>query len=202
MSDGTAPAIGLWEFTSVPAGIRCADDIIKGAPVRSTLTGTTHPGKYVVLVIGDTASVEVAGDIVGETERPTLVDSVFLPDVAPEVAGALTAPSTPLKARGDAIGVVETTTVAAGIDAADAAVKHADVALAGLRLADGLGGKAYFVVDGPVGEVQAAVEAAIDRCGDLIADQVVIAQLTPELREDLEEAAQFVDRLRVHGERP
>ncbi len=201
MSESPTPAIGLWEFTSIPAGIECADAIIKGAPVTTTLTGTTHPGKYVVLVIGDTASVVVAGDIVRDVSRPSLVDSVFLPDVATAVARALVEPHAPMRAKEEAVGVVETATIAAGIDAADAAVKHADVTLSGLRLADGLGGKAYFIVDGTVGEVQAALEAAVDRCGSLISDTVVIPQLTPELREDLEVAAHFLDRLAAHGGR-
>ncbi len=201
MSDTSTPAIGLWEFTSIPAGIECADAIIKGAPVATVLTGTTHPGKYVVLAIGDTASVEVATDIVGDVPRPSLVDSVFLPDVATAVARSLVEPHAALGTREEAVGVVETATIAAGIEAADAAVKHADVSLAGLRLADGLGGKAYFIVDGTVGEVQAALEAAAARCGTRISDSVIIPQLTPELREDLEAAAHFVDRLVAHGGR-
>jgi microcompartment protein CcmL/EutN len=195
------PAVGLWEFTSIPAGVECADAIVKGAPIESILTGTTHPGKYVVLVIGDTASVDVAWDIVNEIPRPSLVGAVFLPDIADAVADALVNPHAVLTAEAEAVGVVETPTIAAGIDAADAAVKHADVALGGLRLADGLNGKAYFVVDGVVGEVQAAVEASLDRCGELISDSVVIPRLTRELREDLEAAAHFIDRLAAHGGR-
>lgn len=194
-----APALGIWEFSSIPAGIECADAIIKGAPVDSISTGTTHPGKYVVLVTGDTASVEVAGDIVTEWVRPSLIDSVFLPDIAPDVAAALLGPERPVSLDAEAVGVVETFSVSAGVDAADAAVKHAHVALSGLHLADGLGGKAYFIVDGTVGEVDAAVEAAIDRSGEAVTDSVVIAQLTPELRIDLEAATRFADRVAAYG---
>ncbi|MEN8238747.1 MAG: BMC domain-containing protein [Actinomycetota bacterium] len=194
------PSLGIWEFSSVPAGIECADAIIKGAPVDSISTGTTHPGKYVVLVTGDTASVEVAGDIVSDRPRPSLIDSVFLPDVASAVAVALLGPEQAVSLDAEAVGVVETSSVAAGIDAADAAVKHAHVSLSGLRLADGLGGKAYFIVDGTVGEVDAAVDAANDRSGDAVTDSVVIPQLTPELRIDLEAAARFADRVAAYGD--
>jgi microcompartment protein CcmL/EutN len=196
-----SPALGIWEFSSVPAGIECADAIVKGAPVDSISTGTTHPGKYVVLVTGDTASVDVAGDIVAERARPSLIDSVFLPDVAASVAAALLGPEQPVSLDAEAVGVVETSSIAAAINAADAAVKHAHVSLSGLRIADGLGGKAYFVVDGTVGEVDAAVEAANDRSGEAVTDSVVIAQLTPELRIDLEAAARFVDRIATYGDR-
>ncbi len=195
------PALGIWEFSSVPAGIECADAIIKGAPVDTISTGTTHPGKYVILVTGDTASVEVAGDIVAERERPSLIDSVFLPDVAQAVADTLLAPERSVNIHAEAVGVVETSSVAQGVNAADAAVKHAHVSLSGLRLADGLGGKAYFIVDGSVGEVDAAVEAAHDRSGTAITDSVVIAQLTPDLRIDLEAAARFADRVATYAER-
>jgi len=194
------PALGIWEFSSVPAGIECADAIIKGAPVDSISTGTTHPGKYVVLVTGDTASVEIAGDIVTERTRPSLIDSVFLADAAVAVAEALLGHERPVTLDAEAVGVVETSTISAGIDAADAAVKHANVSLSGLRLADGLGGKAYFIVDGTVGEVDAAVEAANDRSGDGVTDCVVIAQLTPELRVDLEAATRFADRVATYGD--
>jgi len=194
-------ALGIWEFSSIPAGIECADAIIKGAPVDSISTGTTHPGKYVVLVTGDTASVEVAGDIVAERERPSLIDSVFLPDIAPDVADALLGPERLVSVDAEAVGVVETSSIAAGVDAADAAVKHARVALSGLRLADGLGGKAYFIVDGSVGEVDAAVDAANDRAGGSVTDSVVIAQLTPELKADLEAAVRFADRVATYGNR-
>jgi microcompartment protein CcmL/EutN len=196
------PALGIWEFSSVPAGIECADAIIKGAPVDTISTGTTHPGKYVVLVTGDTASVEISGDIASERVRPSLIDSVFLPDIATAVAEALLGPERPVALDAEAVGIVETSTVAAGVNAADAAVKHANVSLSGLRIADGLGGKAYFIVDGTVGEVDAAVEAAIDRSGDAVTDSVVIAQLTPELRIDLEAAARFADRVATYGTRP
>jgi microcompartment protein CcmL/EutN len=195
------PAIGIWEFSSVPAGVECADAIIKGAPVDSISTGTTHPGKYVVLVTGDTASVEVAGDIVTEQVRPSLIDSVFLADAAMEVAEALLGPERPVSLVAEAVGVVETVSVAAGVNAADAAVKHAHVSLSGLRLADGLGGKAYFIVDGTIGEVDAAVEAANERSGEAVIDSVVIAPLTPELRDDLEAAARFADRVATYGDR-
>lgn len=195
------PALGIWEFSSIPAGIECADAIIKGTPVDSISTGTTHPGKYVVLVTGDTASVEIAGDIVTERDRPSLIDSVFLADVALAVAEALLGPERTVILDAEAVGVVETASVAACVDAADAAVKHAHVSLSGLRLADGLGGKAYFIVDGTVGEVDAAVEAASERSGDAITDSVVIAQLTPDLRTDLEAAARFADRVATYGDR-
>lgn len=176
-------------------GIHAADAIAKASPVSRLLTGTTHPGKYVVLTAGDTASVEVALDAVSDLDL-TLDDVRFLPDVDPRVVAALD-PDHRSTRVGDAIGIVETTTVASCVDAADAAVKAADVDLSGLHLADGLGGKAYLVVDGSVGDVEAAVDAAIERSAGSLVNSVVIPRLTDDLREDLAASDRFLDRLRT-----
>ena len=199
MSDqAIASAVGVWEFGSIVDGIHAADAIAKGSPIASFFTGTTHPGRYVILVGGDTASVDVARDIVEDLDLVCL-DTRFLPDIADEVLAIVTGPDAPANSLGDAIGVVETATVSSGIDAADAAVKAADVTLDALRLADGIGGKAYLVVSGTVGNAQAAVEAAVERADSQIVSSVVIAQLTEDLRVDLASASRFLDRVRSRG---
>lgn len=197
MSDQRSPAIALWEFSSIVEGVNAADAIAKGAPVDLIYTGTTHPGKYLVLVAGDTASVEVATMIVDDL-TVTLIDVVFLPDVHPTVVDAMVSSDTTAPTHADAIGLIETTTIASGVDAADAAVKAADVALSSLRMADGIDGKAYFIVEGVIGDVEAAVEAGRTRAADHLVASIVIAQLTDELRADLAASAGFLDRVRAH----
>ena len=197
MSDQRSPAIALWEFASIVEGVNAADAIAKGAPIALLYTGTTHPGKYVVLVAGDTASVEVATIIVADLSVQ-LIDDVFLADIDPSVADAMVSSDTSAATAAEAIGLVETSTVASGVDAADAAVKAADVELAALRMADGIDGKAYLVVEGTIGEVEAAVEAGVARAGSKLVASVVIPQLTDDLREDLAASSRFLDRARAH----
>jgi microcompartment protein CcmL/EutN len=197
LSDQRSPAIALWEFTSIVEGVNAADAIAKGAPIDVLYTGTTHPGKYVVLVAGDTASVEVATIIVSGLDVD-LIDLVFLADIDPSVAEAMVSSDTAAATTAEAVGLVETATVASGVDAADAAVKAADVQLCALRMADGIDGKAYLVVEGTVGQVEAAVEAGVERAGERLVASVVIPQLTEELRSDLSASARFLDRARAH----
>jgi microcompartment protein CcmL/EutN len=178
-------------------GVNAADAIAKSAPIDLLYTGTTHPGKYLVLVAGDTASVEVATIVVADLSV-NLIDLVFLPDVHPTVAEAMVSSDTSAPTSADAIGLIETKTIASGVDAADAAVKSADVSLSALRMADGIDGKAYFIVEGIIGEVEAAVEAGETRAADQLVASVVIAQLTDELRADLAASAGFLDRVRTH----
>jgi microcompartment protein CcmL/EutN len=110
---------------------------------------------------------------------------VYLPDIARAVAEVLVSGPNRLPPRGDAAGIVETTTVAAAIVAADAAAKEAEVGVSILRLADGLGGKGFFVVDGDIGEVTSSVAAAVEAAGDRLVATKVIALLTDEIRADL-----------------
>lgn len=189
----TAPSVSLWEFGSIAEGVYIADLVAKGSPVDAITTGTTQPGKYLVLVAGDTASVDVANGIVQDAEPDTLLDHVFLPDIAPAVAETLVSASVSAIVEGESVGIVETTSVAAAIASADAAVKDADVRLCGLRMADGLGGKGVFFIDGTVGEVMSSVAAAVDRAGNQIVRSVVIPQLTEEIRVDLSVSTGFGD---------
>ena len=74
----------------------------------------------------------------------------------------------------DAVGVVESRTVAASVAAADVAVKRADVRLVRLVTGQGINGKAYFVLCGDVAAVREAVDAAGKALGDKYIEAVVI----------------------------
>jgi len=97
---------------------------------------------------------------------------------------------------GPAVGVIETSDVAATIQAADAGVKGAQVTLRELRLADGLGGKAFCVFQGEVQDVEAAVEIGVGSLIDsvVLVSQVVIPQLHPEMGENLLVSSYFGER--------
>ncbi len=59
----------------------------------------------------------------------------------------------------NALGIVESFSVASLIEGADAAVKAANVELIEIRLAMALGGKAFVTLTGDVAAVQSAVDA-------------------------------------------
>jgi microcompartment protein CcmL/EutN len=187
LSETFDPAIAVVELDSIAQGVLAGDAMVKAAPLGSIYAGTVHPGKYVIVVSGDTASVEVAVDTGTSVAAESLTDVVFLPDVHPFVVDAIISAADLAECKGDALGVVETVTIASVIDAADAGVKAAAVELPAVRLADGLGGKGYALFSGEVAEVEAAVEAAVDRgarAGEELR-RVVIPQLHEEMRENL-----------------
>lgn len=192
------PAIGLLEFESIVAGIVAGDAMAKSSPVASLYAGTVHPGHYLVLVGGDTAAVEIALEHGG---HDTVVDSLFLADVHPSVIAAITTTDPTGTVTGDAVGIIETATVATAIVAADAGVKAADVSLLALRLADDLGGKAYCLFGGTVADVEAAVEEAGSRVepSEHLVRTAVIAQLHDDMRSNLDAELRFNRRLRRGG---
>ena len=202
--DPIAPALALLELASIAVGIEAGDAMVKRAPVDVVHAGTVHPGKYLVLVAGAVADVEEALRAGLEVGASCLLDTVFLPNVHRQVVAALR--GLRRAGTGDALGIVETATVAASIEAADAGVKGARVELLELHLADGIGGKGYLLFDGSVSDVEAAVAAAVERISDPAAGSGavpgsrapiarVIPQLHREMRAELEAAPRFGARI-------
>lgn len=191
------PAIALIEFDSIAAGIVAADAMVKASPLGSIYTGTVHPGKYLVLVSGDTASVEEALVVGRDAGRQRIVDHVFLPDIHPAVTDAVAGGSASAAVDGDSLGIVETASVATVIEAADAGVKAARVDLVAVRLADGLGGKGYALFCGVVAEVEAAVETAVDRAlpSGMLLHHRIIPQLHSEVADNLRRDLRFMSRV-------
>jgi microcompartment protein CcmL/EutN len=155
------PALALVEFDSVAAGIRAADAMVKRAPIALLKTGTIQPGHYLVLIGGSVGSVTEAFQAGCDTERDLLLDSILLPDVHGEVYDCALGATRPLAQ--EALGVLETRSVASLLLAADAAVKGTPVHIAELRMGDGLGGRAFVLFDGVVADVEAALEIAASR---------------------------------------
>jgi len=189
------PALALIEFNSIAIGIQAGDAMVKKAPIASIKAGTVQPGKYLVLITGQVAEVEESLQAGLEWGGETVIDTVFLPQVHPAVVQVIGGDR--VEGAGPALGVVETNDVAATIQAADAGVKGAQVTLREIRLADGLGGKAFCLFQGDVQDVEAAVEIGVDSLPDpaVLVNQVVIPQLHPEMGENLIVSSYFGERV-------
>lgn len=72
--------------------------------------------------------------------------------------------------------MIETLSVASLITAADTAAKAADVTIIEIRLATGIGGKAFVTLSGDVASVKCAVEAGCKAVGEkgMLVNSVVI----------------------------
>lgn len=188
------PAILLLEFDSIAIGIVAGDAMAKRAALGSLHTGSVQPGKYLVLAGGEVGHVEEARTAGRDLGKSALIGEIYLPEVHPEVVEAITGARQ--SGLGEALGVVETKTVASVIGVADAGIKAAEVKILQIRLADGLGGKGYVLFSGEVHDVQAAVERGVASLGsaDLLVARVVIPQIHREMLDNLLSDAEFRSR--------
>jgi microcompartment protein CcmL/EutN len=159
-ADATTPAdaLALVEVSSIARGHVVADLMCKKAPIELVLARPISPGKHLTLIIGAVADVREAMLAGTEAADDTFVDKLELAQVAPALIDALR--STFERADGRSLGLFETFSVASSLLAADAACKAAEVSLVALRLGDGIGGKAYFTLQGEQADVEAGLFAA------------------------------------------
>ncbi|MDH3456321.1 MAG: BMC domain-containing protein [Gemmatimonadota bacterium] len=189
------PALALMDFSSIAVGIEAADAMIKRAEIDDIRAGTVQPGRYLVLIAGTVAEVQESVSAGREVGGDAVLDYVFLPHVHPDVVQAIGGGRVPDVT--DALGIVETATVAAAIQAADSGVKGADVRLVEVRLADGLGGKGIVLYAGLVADVEAAVEIGVDVLDppSRLVRKVVIPQLHPDMWGNVSDATRFSTRV-------
>lgn len=174
-------AIGLIELNSVAKGFEVTDVLIKTAQSELVEAHSICPGKFLVLITGTTADVESSISKGVESAQDTLVDKLIIPNIHPQLIPAIRGMS-PVNDL-DALGIIETFSVASCIVAADAAAKKADIKLIDIRLANALGGKAYVTLTGEVGSVRSAVNAG---CNAIKEEGILIRRVViPQPHEDL-----------------
>jgi len=185
------PAIAFIEFSSIATGVSAGDAMVKKAPISMLKTGTVSRGKYLVLIGGSTASVEESFKEGLSVGAATIVDKVFLPDVHPQVLDAMLGARQQL--TDEAVGVIETTSIAATIEAADAGIKGASVTIIEIRLGDALGGKAFVMLNGKVEDVEAAVEIGLNAITNkaLWRNKIIIPSLHREMAKQIDLSTRF-----------
>lgn len=178
-------SIGLIELSSITSGFVSSDAMLKAADVELVLARTICSGKYMVMVRGDVAAVESAVEAGIRAGGFGVIDSFVIPNlhesIFPAIAGTNHVDGL------EALGVLESFSVAALIEGADAAVKSAAVQLIEMRLAMALGGKAFVTMTGTVAAVQSAVDNGAHVVGQkgMLVNKAVIPSPRPELLQDL-----------------
>ncbi|AWM79233.1 propanediol utilization protein [Gammaproteobacteria bacterium ESL0073] len=174
-------AIGLVELNSIAKGIEVADAMLKTADVTLLTAKTICPGKYIAMIGGDVAAVNQSVITGAEVGGHLLVDQFILPNIHSSVLPAISGVTQVDKRQ--ALGVVETYSVAACIEAADSAVKAANVTLVRIHMAFGIGGKCYVVLTGDVADTKTAVDIASQTAGEK--GLLVYSMVVPRPHSDL-----------------
>lgn len=178
-------SIGLIELTSIAAGFQTADAMLKTSAVDLLLSRSICSGKYMVMVRGDVSAVQAAVSSGVQAARFSVIDSFVIPNlheaVFPAIAGSSKVETL------EALGILESFSVASLIEGADAAVKAANVQLIEIRLAMALGGKAFVTLTGNVAAVESAIDAGAQVVGQkgMLVNKVVIPSPRPELLNEM-----------------
>ena len=159
--DKNITVLGVLEFSSIAIGIDALDAMVKVAPIKIIDARTICPGKYIVVFCGDVASAEYSFHKGLETGGEFIVDSLLLKQVHSEVVEAIG--NIKLTDNWGSIGIIETLTVTASIEAADIAAKESGIKIVEIRLAIGFGGKSYVKMIGNLHDVQASMEVAVGK---------------------------------------
>ncbi|MGK9475962.1 BMC domain-containing protein [Melioribacter sp. OK-6-Me] len=178
-------SLGLVEMTSIAAGMQAADIMLKTSNVELILSRTICSGKYMVLIGGEVAEVETAVENAVNQLSFGIIDTFVIPNVHKDIFPALAGHSNVEML--EALGIIESFSVASLIEGADAAVKAASVKLIEIRLAMALGGKAFCTLTGEVAAVQSAVDAGAKVIADrgLLVNKVVIPRPRKELLSEM-----------------
>jgi microcompartment protein CcmL/EutN len=174
-------SLAMIETISIPKGIEAGDAMMKASAVDLAAAQTVCAGKFIVIVTGDVAAVKASMEAGAETAGQTLVDSMMIPNIDPQVPLAINCCTEPH--REDSIGILETFSLCAAVLMADTAVKAADVHLTEVRLGRGLGGKSFVIFTGDVAAARASVKAAVEveEVQGLVSQSVVIPSVHPDI---------------------
>lgn len=158
------PALAFFELSSIARGLYLTDQALKKAPVQILVSEPISSGKHILLFQGDVASVEESYRIVDSLSSDTILRKVLIPGIHPRLQEFLQLDFPPEKKFSppidDSIAVLESSHLCAAVLGADQALKAADITLCRLKLGQGIGGKAFFVISGLLEDVEASVSVA------------------------------------------
>ena len=131
-------SVGGVETSSMARGFAVTDAMLKAADVKLLVSRTVCPGKFIALVTGRVADVAASVAAGASAAAESLVDQFAIPNIDPDIFPAIE--GTTQVSELEALGIIETFSVASLIEAADAAVKAASVRLIEIKLAMAMGG--------------------------------------------------------------
>lgn len=163
-------------------------------PLTDPGSRTWWPGLVLAAAVGlalsrrglaRTPEVKSAFSVGKEIAGNALIDSFLLTNIHPQIFPCL---KEKIESQEfEALGILETHTCASCIVALDCALKTSKVRAIKLELAKGIGGKAYFVIEGEVGEIESAMLSASRVISKQnIIEKIVIPQAAHSLKKIFE----------------
>jgi PduT-like ethanolamine utilization protein len=152
-------AIGVVELRSISKGYETADRMLKTSSVHVHHLKPICPGKFLIIISGDTADVQEAMDFAKVDAKDFRISDFVLHGVHPEIVEGLKKRYSPQAV--DAIGIMETSTVSSGIFALNNALKQSDIHVKRMNLGMAIGGKFLAVFTGSVSDVEQGMKVIL-----------------------------------------
>ncbi len=179
-------SLGVVEYRSVALGIKAADTMVKAADIKLVIAQVVCPGKYIILFSGKLSSVKAALEAAVVSPFDTvLVDTYLLGNPDPTLFPAIYGVTE--KGSPEAIGIIESYSVASIVGASDEVVKTSPVKLIEIRLARGMTGKSFAIFSGELSAVEASMERAKNTLSEsaMYVQSAVIASPDPQIWDNL-----------------
>ena len=149
-------SVGIIEISNITKGYLVCDTILKLTSIKMLSAGSVCPGKFVMVFTGTISSVSHACQHIQESFSEYILDISEFGNIDDRIFDAINGV---IDGRlTGAVGIIETYSAASCILAADHALKAANVDIAELRLARGMGGKSFVSLTGTISSVNEAVE--------------------------------------------
>lgn len=142
-------SIGVAEFSSIPEGIETLDKFLKIVNVDVYRAGTTCPGKYYFIVLGDTESINIGLNNLKKVQK------ISISGVSEDILKAIRNQNS--KKIKSSIGVFEFSNISESLYSLDNLIKKTDVTIVKLVLGYGIAGKSYYVITGNIDSIEEAI---------------------------------------------
>ncbi|MCE5172347.1 BMC domain-containing protein [Paenibacillus profundus] len=175
-------AIGVVELRSISKGYETADRMLKTSPVNVHHMKPICPGKFLIMMSGDTADVQAAMDAARADAGEFRISDFELHGVHPDIVEGLKRANSSQPV--DALGIVETSTVSSGIFALNEALKQCDIHVKKMNLGMAIGGKFLAVFTGSVSDVEQGMKVFVSSMDQKrIVHHTVIPSPTEEIKQ-------------------
>lgn len=153
-------SIGGIEFRSLSKGIEVSDLMVKKSYVTILMSKPICPGKFLVIISGDSEEVYEAINTGRNSGDSFISDTFLINGVDERIIGFLKGKREKPKTI-EALGTFETTNVSMGLVALDKTLKFSNVDILKINMAFGIGGKLLFVISGSVSDVEEGIKEAV-----------------------------------------
>lgn len=152
-------SIGAIEFRSIAKGFEVSNEIVKKSFVEVLYLKSICPGKFIIIISGDTGEVNTAIDYGLSISDGFMVDSFIINAVHESIIDGLKNKYKHTE-NISSIGIMETNKVCAGLKALDKTLKSSDVNLIKLQLSFAIGGKLVYMVSGSLSSINYGIDEA------------------------------------------